>query len=205
MRVSNFALRRQFKPNNYGEQVTLIFDSDALAFLIANLSTGKTTYKRVGGAGKISGAKLGTIPPGEIKHLDCSGFVQLVLYRTTIQQLKLPQGSVKQRDWLVDNGYKPQNFGNSDYPATNYATGGPATDNVVRIGFRDTLRNSEGVKTSVGHVWLVINGKTYESTSMFHNIGPTSRKWSDRSHEVGDFFTLGPASNFLMLQAMLEI
>ena len=69
-------------------------------------------------------------------------------------------------------------------------------DDVVRIGFRD--RTAEKIR----HVWLLINGFTYESTTKRRRNGPTCFRWDVRSEEASNCFVLGNAPNLLWTELM---
>lgn len=180
----------------------MLFDANKLALLLRNLYSGHIRYDRNTGVGK-AGGKRGTewIKPANITNLDCSGFVQYVIHETTKQFWKIPGGSVKQRDWFVDNDY---------LRITTYSSEAPKQDNCVRIAFKDTITipataTTPKVKQQVGHVWLVINGKTYESTATGGKaIGPKSFPWSDRTNDADDCFFLGQAPNFQMHKGSID-
>lgn len=174
----------------------LLFDTFDLADIIHRVFAAGIRYDCDEGVGKVG--NLDTDRLSAIPSLDCSGFVQFVLYRSTFSNLKLIGGSVNQRDYCKRN-----------FRTAVYAREGPLLDEYVRIGFRKTIPAVEAVeaaagrpavaevKKKVGHVWLVINGRTYESTSKGgRGIGPKSFLWSVRKHACDYFYRLGPAPGF---------
>lgn len=74
--------------------------------------------------------------------VDCSGFVRWLLW----DDIELPDGSVNQRDFLKANGFKPSKQFDE-------------VDGRVRIAFLSPGQTPSGI----GHVMVVLNGKTMES------------------------------------------
>jgi hypothetical protein len=166
------------------------FDTDVLVALLGELHNSVQINYVIGpGIGKVS--NLERTDPAVIHGLDCSGFVQYVIYKATTTKIRIPQGSVNQKDWLL-----------ARYREADYVTEAPRNDNCVRIAFRNTVPEKPATKTrskikkKVGHVWLVINGKTYESTKKNGNNGPAILRWSERTSEADHFFFLGAAPGF---------
>lgn len=184
----------------------MVFETPFLVDLLCDLFAGHIKYQR--GTETIKNAKgkeikraLGKASgkqgkkwksPSAIKGLDCSGFVQYVIHESTTHYYKIPQGSINQLNWLEEEGF--HNYGKDAYE--NEAI---KKDDTVRIAFRKRKSGNP-----VGHVWLVINGRTYESTpkkdetSNLKNkkIGPKSFKYSVRTDEVDHFYLLGRAPRF---------
>lgn len=100
--------------------------------------------------------KLGSFPP-DFRQIDCSGFMRALIYYATSNQVEMPDGSYNQLAWL-----HAQNFKISDYASTG------AQDNVARICVYEA-------KGRTGHIWLVLNGSTYESHG---SSGPSHRNWN---------------------------
>ncbi len=167
------------------------FSTTELVSRLAKLFAANIRYEMSGMVGKVRPI---TRDPADIGQLDCSGFVEYVIYHTTTNRHDIPAGSRRQWSWFRDNGYAEV-----DYP-----TFAPRNDDVVRIGFRaaEHGRNDEGerVRTKAGHVWLVINGSTYESTTRGRNNGVSSLNWDARTDQADAFYTLGSASGFMILR-----
>lgn len=163
--------------------------------IINALLDGNISYHIKGMEGKVQPLDKSA---NKITRLDCSGFVQYVIYKTSIANIRLPAGSDKQRSEI-----------NGSYPKVGeYKDAAKKIDGIVRIAFRKTISRKipdpknpgefrtdengkfERVKTQIGHVWLIINGKTFESKG---KIGPTSLDWNKRtSDEDYGCFVLGP-------------
>lgn len=115
--------------------------------------------------GKPSSLKLTTeqfLAERGTRGVDCSGFVRWLLYRSSAGRVKLPDGSVNQRDRLRALADE------AGVATTPYATCGQV-DNVLRIaGF------TRSAKVAVGHIWLVLNGETGESRG---HHGVDRRRW----------------------------
>lgn len=158
-------------------------DISATAFLSTfyALRDGHVRYEIGEGLGKI---RRLSDAPSTVTGLDCSGFVQYMIYRCTDPHVRIPAGS-----W-----HQEQYFRNNHYVEIPYADHAWKNDDVVRIGFRD--RTADLIR----HVWLVINGFTYESTKRAGRNGPTSFHWSARTEQADNFYIVGPASNFLWVE-----
>jgi hypothetical protein len=154
------------------------FNATAFLSTFYSLRDGHVRYEIGEGLGKV---RRLTSHPSTVTGLDCSGFVQYMIYRSTDPQERVPAGS-----W-----YQEQFFRNNHYVEVPYADHAWRNDDVVRIGFRD--RTDELIR----HVWLVINGFTYESTTRGGRDGPTSFHWSARSDQADSFYIVGRAANFL--------
>ncbi len=169
------------------------FNAMTLTSLLRDLLAAPIRYEMRGMVGKVRPI---TTPPSGIHQMDCSGFFEYVIYHATTGHHDLPAGSRRQWSWLRDNGYAE----------VDYRTFAPRLDDVVRAGFRaaEHGRNAAGerVRTRAGHVWLVINGATFESTTRGGNNGPSSLHWEARVDEADAFFTLGPAPAFGLLRAL---
>jgi len=92
----------------------------------------------------------------EITSLDCSGFVQYVVFK--VCGLTIPEGSVQQREWLEK----------LKYHRVSYAQTARLRDGVLRLAF---IPPSAGKH---GHVWFVLNGRTIECYS---GGGVNNRAW----------------------------
>ena len=105
----------------------------------------------------------GAVPGLDFTQIDCSGFVREAIRLATDPMVKFPDGSVVQREWVQ---------------RWNYAAGsvddGNKTDGRVRIAF---LRPQDSEK-GVGHVVLLLNGRTLESHG---GVGPDSQAWNKLS------------------------
>jgi hypothetical protein len=161
------------------------FNTEKTIEVLNNLSDGHVHYAIGKGLGKVPNL-IGTLP-GDVRLLDCSGFAQYVIYKTTELNLRIPQGSKRQEDWLIDNGYTK----------IDYSTEACKMDNHVRIAFR---KKTPQKKTR--HVWLVINGKTYESTKKDGRNGPTSFHWFERENVADSCYFLGLIPGFLISNAL---
>lgn len=89
----------------------------------------------------------------KIEEIDCSGFSRWALYRATSGKLLIPDGSQMQLAWAEWAGLHRLS---SYSDIGNYTLGDPSR---LFIGF---LRVEAGVR-SVGHVWLVRQGRTMEA------------------------------------------
>ncbi|MEJ6708371.1 MAG: hypothetical protein QNK92_06165 [Amylibacter sp.] len=133
-----------------------------------------------------------------IRQLDCSGFVEYVIFKSTVHNVNMPSGSRRQRSFFEQG-----------HTEVDYASNAPLIDNTVRVGFRDAEHEGHGKerhRTKAGHVWLVVNGTTFESTSRGgRRKGPKCFAWSARTKQAEHFFTLGPAPNFAASYAFLAL
>lgn len=182
------------------------FNTIKLATVLDDLLASSIRYEMRGMVGKV---KPLTKSVSEISQLDCSGFVEYVIFQSTVDNVNLPSGSVTQRTKIASDG---------SHTRADYLKDAELRDDVVRIGFRDTIakrdedgnlvRNSRGnvEKKQVGHVWLVINGKTYESTSKGgRDKGPKSLKWDERKGDADHFYKLGAAPGFGLVQSGMSL
>jgi Subtilase family len=139
--------------------------SRAQAFLQAcETSVPRVTY----GLGK-KVPSLSAIPGRDFTQVDCSGFVRETIRRATNPTLAFPDGSVVQHDWV-----KAHHFGNSSVAEAT------RNDGVMRIAF---LRPQD-VPSGIGHVVLILAGKTLESHG---GVGPDSRPWNGNSWQAKTF------------------
>jgi hypothetical protein len=146
------------------------FDSAKMEALMSKLTDGHVSYEL--------GAKvwrLGRTQPEQIHALDCSGFIEYVLYWTTDPHVNIPSGSSNQESWC-----------RTHLTEGDYATDAPRIDGILRIAFRHRTRRR------VGHVWFILNGSSLESTERGGGDGPTSMNWSVRLDEADSCFLLGP-------------
>jgi hypothetical protein len=158
---------------------------------LASLMRSKISYKMKGMEGKVSSLRQATTD--SIRFLDCSGFVQYVFYKISPHHTRIPGGSRRQRSWLEQQGYA----------RVLYSAEASKMDNVVRIAFRNAEHNEKRERTRAGHVWFIINGKTYESTTKRGRNGPTSFSWNLRTTEAHHCFVLGKlAKNPLELKSL---
>ncbi|MGB3245217.1 MAG: hypothetical protein WBB25_11825 [Sulfitobacter sp.] len=155
------------------------FNARILLSTYDSLRDGHVRYEIGPGVGK---ARPLSAEPSVVRGLDCSGFVQYMIYRGSVHNVRIPGGSFNQESWLRDHGHVE----------LSYADNAWKTDDVLRIGFR------ERTDDLVRHVWFVINGFTYESTRKGGRNGPTSFHWSTRTAQADSFYVLGNAPGFLM-------
>lgn len=177
------------------------FDTIRLASVLDELLNATIRYEMRGNVGKVRPLSKSV---SQISQLDCSGFVEYVIYQGTSDNVNLPSGSWNQKDKIASD---------ASHVTADYPTEAELRDDVVRIGFRRTIiakdddgkivRTASGrpKKAQVGHVWLVINGRTYESTSRGgRSKGPKSLKWDARTSDADFFYKLGPAPGFGLAQ-----
>lgn len=102
--------------------------------------------------------------PSAIKLLDCSGYVRKQIYGSA-DGFQIPDGSVNQRVYMERNGLEQ----------VGYKTAATDRDDTLFIAFATPNTNGVG---KVGHVWFVLNGKTYESYSS-KGVGslPATQSW----------------------------
>jgi hypothetical protein len=197
------------------------FDSFEFQLILANIMAanieydiGKDRHGKI--KGKVKKIDMGShLLEANITALDCSGFVRYVVYNATHGRLDLKGGSDKQRGFLEDEGFGHFDRQKGISIKQYYQREAAKMDDHVRIGFRKTIyekgadgknkKNAAGKLTvadgGVGHVWLVVNGKTYESTKKSgpqgqSNDGPSSLDWNQREDEVSDLFLLGISPGF---------
>ena len=110
--------------------------------------------------------KLGAkaVDIGHLPHagtsIDCSGWLRVLLKRAAC--ITIPDGSWAQRMWCEAQGFKRSTYDKD---------GAGRMDGRVRIGF---IRPRQGRS---GHVWLILNGQTFESYSRH---GPGRRPWNTK-------------------------
>lgn len=119
-----------------------------------------------------STGKLST-PVSTIQHIDCSGYVRYMLYHCA-GGLMIPDGSWNQRAYCERNGLE-------EVPYKTDAMIGAGT---LYIAFATAGVNGTG---TVGHVWFVYNGKTYESYSS-KGVGSLAATQSWRASHVHKTF-----------------
>lgn len=119
-------------------------------------------------------AKPLTTNPSSIRSIDCSGFVQYVLYHACFAHLRA--GSWYQNQW----------FNEMSFSSEDYSRAGPLEDNHLRIAYFPKKRGM-----IAGHIWLLLNGWTLES---YGGLGPGRRRWDvprlaknvQRCYRIGD-------------------
>ena len=124
------------------------------------------------------GAKLprhGAVPGQDFTKVDCSGFVREAVWLSTTPHLNFPDGSVVQHEWV-----------RARLPKSTIAAA-QAADGVVRIAF---LRPEDSPK-GIGHVVLVLNGRTLESHG---GVGPDSRDWTGEGWQAKAFVYTVPST-----------
>lgn len=132
--------------------------SIASANSFLNACTSSTPRVRYGLGSKVP--FFGAVPGRDFTKVDCSGFIREAIRRATTPRLRFPDGSVVQHDYVKERGF--EKVSPSD---------GVLKDGIVRIAFLRPQDASSGI----GHVVLVVNGKTLESHG---GIGPDSRNWT---------------------------
>jgi hypothetical protein len=175
---------------------TMEFNTNNLVSVLNALMSANVRYEMNGMVGKVR--NLSGTEPDEIRQLDCSGFVEYVIFKSTIHNVNMPSGSRRQRSFIE-----------RDHTEIDYASHAPLLDNTVRIGFRDAEhegRGKERHRTKAGHVWLVLNGVSFECTSRGGRTqGPKCFNWNIRTEQADHFFTLGSAPNFAARYAFLAL
>ena len=131
-----------------------------------------------------SKAKPVTCEPGDIRKIDCSGFVQYMMYHTC--NAKLRGGSYYQNKWFEENRFQ----------SVDYASHASKKDNILRLGY---FKKGKGMVA--GHIWFVLNGMTIES---FGGKGPGRRPWNEPKllKNVQKCYVIGDCK---MLQLMEDI
>ncbi|MCK5813219.1 MAG: hypothetical protein KAH03_03130 [Cocleimonas sp.] len=170
----------------------ITFDFYKMGKIINTLLNSNITYHRKGSEGKVRPI---TKAANTIKRLDCSGFVDYVIYQTSVGNKRLKAGGTStQRGEISKGGYAISSYDRK---------GAGKMDGIVRIAFKKNeytrmpVLNKPGKtkveRTEIGHVWLIINGKTFDTTTKGTANGPTSFHWSERiSSCTGGCFILGP-------------
>ncbi|SIO01714.1 C40 family peptidase [Vannielia litorea] len=173
------------------------FDASRLADALSALLWSNRPY--------LLGGKLGiNVPPDQARSgsggIDCSGFTRYVLHHASNGQLSLSGGSASQSAALEQMGYP-------SVPEADFAATQRLCDNTLRIGFRNTewARNPDGtlqrngrrlVAEAIGHVWLVLNATTYESSTRLGRNGPMASGATNLRTDTDAIFTLGPVPNW---------
>lgn len=102
--------------------------------------------------------ELDTVPL-DVSRIDCSGFARWLLYHATRGKLLLPDGSCIEDQALALDGFKKTDPANC-----------ALHDGHVRVCIH--LADD---KDGTGHIWIVLNGVTYESHG---GRGVSSRAWN---------------------------
>lgn len=97
--------------------------------------------------------------PLDVRQIDCSGFARWLLYHATRGALLLPDGSCIEDQALALDGFKRSDPANC-----------ALHDGHVRVCIH--LADD---KDGTGHIWIVLNGVTYESHG---GRGVSSRAWN---------------------------
>ncbi len=113
---------------------------------------------------------LDAVPGRDFKRVDCSGFVKQLVRLSTVPSLRFPDGSVNQHQWVRSHAYEKSSVAD-----------GKAQDGVVRIAF---LRPQDAGPRKIGHVALVVDGRTLESHG---GVGPDSRSWTGTGWQAKAF------------------
>jgi cell wall-associated NlpC family hydrolase len=108
--------------------------------------------------------RFGAVPGREFYEIDCSGFVREALRRAARDEafLDIPDGSVRQHEWVVGKGFK--------------RVEAPATESSGRSLYIAFLRPADAGPKRIGHVLLITEGETIEAHSRY---GLVRRKWAD--------------------------
>jgi len=119
--------------------------------------------------------RYGAKPPlgaqcAEVHEADCSGFVRWLLDRAGVT---LPDGSVNQRAWVEQHGWRQL----AHYDDVRYAVADPSRLFIAFLPARTVRIGRGGVasKTIPGHVWLVHAGWTIECRG---GRGTVPRRWN---------------------------
>ena len=132
----------------------IMIDGEKLKTFMDDMLDGHVKY----GLGKKASPL--TIEPAKIKRIDCSGFVQYLLYTVTRGTVKIKAGSWHQNKYFEDNRFEQ----------VEYQTAAAKKDNVLRLGYF-----FGGGGGGIGHIWFVLNGETIESHG---SKGANRRPWS---------------------------
>ncbi|NDR57741.1 hypothetical protein [Aliiruegeria sabulilitoris] len=180
------------------------FNASQLWLTLSNLAAARITYSRGRAQGQ---GKVGNLDTDVSRlhasraQLDCSGYVQYVVYQGSSHNVRMPQGSHKQQEWLDENGYRSVEGNEFVDMRDVYNFEAAKKDDTVRIAYRATdpalKRSGTGSGgAGVGHVWLVINGRTHECTTKGQANGPWSFDFDTRRDDADALFVLGPAFGF---------
>jgi hypothetical protein len=100
-----------------------------------------------------------TAEPKDITKSDCSGFIRYLLFKSTSGYIDIGGGG---GTWWQNKWCKDQNLEVVDYSTA------AAKDGTLRIAF------IQGGGGHIGHVWLILSGKTIESHG---SVGADRRAW----------------------------
>lgn len=109
--------------------------------------------------------EMGAKPPSVLKvpigtmKCDCSGYARWLLYHATHGALLLPDGSWNEYAALLADGFKPS----------------AAANTVLHDGHVRVCVHIADERDETGHIWIVLNGRTYECYGG-HGVG--SRNWN---------------------------
>lgn len=188
------------------------FDPMRLWLTLSNLAAARIRYDRSKNAGKVG--TLSTDPATLHRRragIDCSGYVQYVVYQGSSNNQRIPAGSINQQGWLEKNGFDA--FSGNSFVGQDdvYLYEAGKIDDFVRIGFRKTdikLKKQSASTGSggagVGHVWLILNRRTYECTTKGPANGPYSFDYEIRAGDCDALFKLGPAPGFSARGPLLQ-
>lgn len=95
--------------------------------------------------------------PSAIHRIDCSGFVQYVIYHSALSPIRWPAGSYNQEVYCRDAGFRRVPYDDASLQ-----------DDWLRIAFLPSRNGNPR------HVWFILNGVTLES---YGGHGPGSRPW----------------------------
>jgi hypothetical protein len=178
-----------------------MFHTESLAQVLDELVTSGLPYQMKGTKGKFNSKLIPSVAVGRRKKskggLDCSGFAKYVVHRGTLGGLQLIGGTESQSGLLRSGGFL-------EYDDSEIEMVQKRVDNIVRIGFYENVykkvkgkyvkKDNKLVRIGIGHVWLVINGHTYESSSS--GGGPSAKGPSQLYKNPDMLFRLGIAPNF---------
>ena len=99
-------------------------------------------------------------PLPSIKALDCSGFTQYAIYHASLLKIRIPAGSVRQREWCE----------REQLPRVDYNTQAGLLDCRLRMAFLSPKNGHHG------HVWFVLQGLTIECSTT--GRGPRRLLWN---------------------------
>lgn len=98
--------------------------------------------------------------PASIRNSDCSGWFRYLLYHASLHALTLPEGSVEQHEWCIDQSLQQ----------VNYLSVGEISSRLLAC-FIDPATSPGGI----GHVFLSHGGQTLECYGG-HGVG--RRAWN---------------------------
>ena len=108
----------------------------------------------------------GAVPGTDFTEVDCSGFVRELVFRATTPQFDFPDGSVVQREWVLQQGFAADTIAHAG-----------TRDNAVRIAFLAP----QDAPSRIGHVVMIHNGMTLESHG---GLGPDSLPWNGQAWQA---------------------